>query len=93
MENPVGMLAMQDYMQEFLEEFKYTVVRKTVGYCAWGHFYMMSRRGAGVRIERADGRNPLGRAAEAGRRRPGGGGRAVESGRQGPAGKAKPEAR
>ena len=34
MENPVGMLAMQDYMQEFLKEFKYTVVRKTVDYCA-----------------------------------------------------------
>ena len=26
MENPVGMLAMQDYMREFMREFKYTVV-------------------------------------------------------------------
>ena len=40
MENPVGMLAMQDYMKEFMEEFEHTVVRKTVDCCAWGHFYM-----------------------------------------------------
>ena len=38
MENPVGMLAMQDYMQKFLEEFQYDVVQRTVDYCAWGHY-------------------------------------------------------
>ena len=40
MENPVGMLAMQDYMRVFLETFDYPVVQLTVDYCAWGHFYM-----------------------------------------------------
>ena len=40
MENPVGMLAVQDYMREFMQEFKYTVVQRTVDYCAWGHYFM-----------------------------------------------------
>ena len=44
MENPVGMLAMQDYMREFMQEFEFffflTVVQRTVDYCAWGHYYM-----------------------------------------------------
>ena len=33
------MEGMQDYMQQFLEEFQYDVVQKTVDYCAWGHYY------------------------------------------------------
>ena len=40
MENPQGMLAMHDYMTEFMQEFEYLVVQLTVDYCAWGHFYM-----------------------------------------------------
>ena len=40
MENPVGMLAMQDYMQEFEQTEGLVVGRKTIGYCAWGQFYM-----------------------------------------------------
>ena len=39
MENPVGMLVMQDYMQKFMEEFQYEMVQQTVDYCAWGHYY------------------------------------------------------
>jgi hypothetical protein len=39
MENPVGMLGMQDFMQKLLKEFKYDVVQKIVDYCAWGHYY------------------------------------------------------
>ena len=38
-ENPVGMLAMQDYMQKFKEEFQYEMVQQTVDYCACGHYY------------------------------------------------------
>ena len=34
MENPVGMLAMQDYMHKFMVEFKYDLVQLTVDYCA-----------------------------------------------------------
>ena len=30
MENPVGMLAMQDYMQRFMVEFKYDLVQQIV---------------------------------------------------------------
>ena len=39
MENPVGMLAMQDYMLEF-EQSEVVVVRWTIDYCAWKYFYM-----------------------------------------------------
>ena len=40
MENPVGMLDMQDYMREFKETFEFPLVKLQVDYCAWGHFYM-----------------------------------------------------
>ena len=40
MENPVGMLAMQGYMIEFVETMPLPVVRLQVDYCAWGQFYM-----------------------------------------------------
>ena len=39
MEIPVGMLAMQDYMQQFMMEFEYDLVQLTDDYCAWGHYY------------------------------------------------------
>ena len=41
MENPVGMLAMQAYMQQFIVEFEYDLVSliMTIDYCAWGHYY------------------------------------------------------
>ena len=39
LENPVGMLAMQDFMQQFEDEFEYEMQRTTIDYCAWGHHY------------------------------------------------------
>ena len=39
MENPVGMLAMQDCMLRFKEEFQYEMAQLSVDYCAWGHYY------------------------------------------------------
>ena len=39
MENPVGMLAMQDYMLKFKEEFQYEMALLSVDYCAWGHYH------------------------------------------------------
>ena len=40
MTNTQGMMAMQDYMTEFMQEYEYPVVQLTVDYCACGHFYM-----------------------------------------------------
>jgi hypothetical protein len=39
LENPVGMLAMRDFMQQFEKEFEYVWQRLTIDYCAWGHYY------------------------------------------------------
>ena len=39
MENSVGMLEMQDYMQQFMREFEYDLVQLRVDYCAWSHYY------------------------------------------------------
>ena len=39
MENPVGMLAMRGFMQQFEDEFDYEWKKYTIDYCAWGHNY------------------------------------------------------
>ena len=39
MENPAGMLAMQEFMLQFQQEFQYEMKLLTVDYCAWGHYY------------------------------------------------------
>ena len=40
MENPVGILAMQEYMLEFDQAEGLVVVKRTIDYCAWRQFYM-----------------------------------------------------
>ena len=38
LENPVSMLVMQDFMEQFEKEFKYEMKRLMIDYCAWGHY-------------------------------------------------------